>query len=1276
MTSVQATALFEFQGSSRYLIERELGQGGMGVVYQALDRERGTRVALKAISKSDALNIYRLKNEFRQLADISHPNLVSLHELVYEGDKWFFTMELVHGRPFDEYLGDPELQSHEQPERPSDETVPARRVRALTSTLSQPTVNGESMLPRVRCDTRRLRAVLCQLVEGIAALHNADKLHRDIKPSNVLITPAGRVVILDFGLVSNGTFIDPEAQDADRTVGGSVFGTPAYMSPEQAVGEPVTTASDWYSLGAMVFEVLTGELPFEGSVLEILRQKEESEPPAPSELASGVPDDLDQLCRALLRRQPSQRPEAHEILQYLTGVTTAPPTLPLGRSLRVHRDGELFVGRERHLDQLHDALESLSASKPVVALIHGVSGMGKSALARCFANELIKGERAVVLRGRCYERESVPYKAFDNVIDALSRYMMQLPTEEAAELLPRNIHSLAKLFPVLRRVRAVAHARRPKHQTRDPHELRNQAFEALKDLLLRISDYQPLVVQIDDLQWGDSDSARLLLHLLGSPNPPPILFMGVYRRDEADNSPFLRRVLAQDGLDHTQVDVRDVPVDALRTKEAEHLTRELLRDYPSANALFAQTIAAEAEGIPFFIAELVQHTRTHNHESPIAIGKISLEDVIMARVGRMPPEAQALLETLSVAARPLEQAIALQAAQLGPGDRNALLSLRAVRLIRTRGTRQTDFAEIYHDRVRETVVARMAPERVRQYHARIAEAIEAWGIGDPERLVEHYAGAGNGGRAGETAVEAARAAADKLAFSRAAQLFHKALDLLPSDAKCRPALLEELGDALANSGRSAKAAAAYLQAADHASGREHQKLKRAATQQMLRGGQFDEARPMVEDLLRDVGLSLPASNARAKVGLVWNRARLKLARWPDLRDEKSVPAAVLDRLDALGCVYREIAAPLPIQGTMLQTQYLLLALKAGEPHRILEGLCWDIIGQATVGGPAWERRSEAALEQVVSLADRLDTPRARGSALMAVSVAHMTAGRFREALEVARQAEDSFRACHAAHWDLAWLALSRNIALEFTGDFSETIRESAILARKAAERDDRLTMSLTAMAVGNAYLAADDPEGCERYVDEQAASLGPTFTVLHHLAFHRKTESILYRGYGRQAYAYVRSQWQAIKDSYVMMGKLSGPSCHHVRARAALAAYQESGDLDALKDARNSLTAAGSGGHCYRTNVLGLEGTLAATLGNRQKAEQMLRAAMADLERDPESRNAICASYQLGLLLGGAEGQALIDDSARALREQGIVRPDRWVALQFGHIARPTESDS
>lgn len=274
-----------FVGTDRFAVQRCLGSGSFGTVYEAFDRERGTSVALKVLRQPDPAAIYRFKKEFRALADVTHPNLVELYELWSEGARWFFTMELVDGVDF---------LSHVR-----GETSPPLRVSSAIGPSGESeaeTLDVESPAPLAdrtpTLDWGRLRSSLLQLAEGLSALHASGRVHRDIKPQNVLVARDGRVVILDFGLVAELT-----PAPMDRSTGLHAVGTPAYMSPEQARELAVSEASDWYSVGVILYEALTGVLPFQGQTIELLARKLQEQPIPPRELAPGVPADLDLLCR-------------------------------------------------------------------------------------------------------------------------------------------------------------------------------------------------------------------------------------------------------------------------------------------------------------------------------------------------------------------------------------------------------------------------------------------------------------------------------------------------------------------------------------------------------------------------------------------------------------------------------------------------------------------------------------------------------------------------------------------------------------------------------------------------------------------------------------------------------------------------------------------------------------------------------------------------------------------------------------------------------------------
>jgi hypothetical protein len=271
----------------RFEVRARIGSGGNGVVYRVLDRGRGAEVALKTLTASGGRELYRFKREFRALVDLAHPNLVALHELHTYGDEWLFTMELVDGVPFHEYVRPPPTGvAVESQEETAPRHVGPRQLEGLGP-----------------LDPVRLREALYQIADGLHALHGAGKLHRDIKPSNVLVDRSGRVVILDFGLVT-----DVESDHVDRTHDRVAVGTPAYMSPEQASGdEELDGRSDQYSLACVLYEMLAGAPPFSGTTPRATIARRFTEAPPSVRLERDVPEALDRAIRRALAPVPADR---------------------------------------------------------------------------------------------------------------------------------------------------------------------------------------------------------------------------------------------------------------------------------------------------------------------------------------------------------------------------------------------------------------------------------------------------------------------------------------------------------------------------------------------------------------------------------------------------------------------------------------------------------------------------------------------------------------------------------------------------------------------------------------------------------------------------------------------------------------------------------------------------------------------------------------------------------------------------------------------------------
>lgn len=795
----------EFQGTERFGILRRLGAGGMGVVYEAYDRERESLVALKTLQRASPETVFQFKQEFRSLARVVHPNLVPLYELVSDGERWFFTMELLRDavdlRKF--YQSEGALPAPGDSAASSfaeDETIdaPSGEVEWNGPETREPPEAGGGPPPPARTLDRSLVAeVFGQLATGVIALHQAGVLHRDLKPENVMVREDGRVVLLDFGLVqelgaeSGRVGGRPAAGDSageasSGSGGNRVTGSVGYMAPEQAAAETLTPASDWYAVGVMLYEILTGRLPITGRPMEILRAKQLTDPPPPKSLVANVPDDLADLCMEMLDRDPARRPSGPEVVARLRGEEG--PTEIEGSAARVAA-ATPFVGRTRQLEVLERSFKKTEAGVTGVCRVHGRSGAGKTALIEHFLEGLSDRSDPVVLVGRCYEQESVPYKAVDSLLDALTRYLLRLSPDELRGLLPERMEALVRVFPALRRVPTVEAAEAGRDGGGSLEELRSQAFGALRELLARIGERHPLVLYIDDLQWGDMDSAALIRDILCSAAPPRLLMLFCFRTEYVGFSPCLRALedLAADAV--TPVFQEDLVVDALTAEETRDLAMALIgAGAPDAEAQ-ADWVVEESGGSALFIYELVRHLQAGMERFEAA--EVHLDEVLWRRVQRLAEGPRRLLEVIAVASRPIRLRHVQEAASFRTLPPEVVGALRAERLVRTTGPGLEDEVESYHDRIRESIVARLPASVIQAHHASLAASLEADGDAMPELLAVHLEGAGETVRAGGFYLQAAEEATEALAFDRAEGFYQRAL-AFAGDTPARARILERL----------------------------------------------------------------------------------------------------------------------------------------------------------------------------------------------------------------------------------------------------------------------------------------------------------------------------------------------------------------------------------------------------------------------------------------------------------------------------------------------------
>jgi serine/threonine protein kinase/tetratricopeptide (TPR) repeat protein len=1320
-----------FQGTERFTLCRSLGSGGFGEVFEAYDHVRQHKVALKVPHEASPRTIFLVKQEFRTMADVAHPNLVNLFELHTQGADWFFTMELVEGSNFYRRLrGEPRGEEGggsrgPGPEPPTlgsgpdatqagapfahpgadgvTQAAPPEGAVGLGPFLNAGPVDpphpGTGSAPR---DYREVRDLTRQLAEGLEALHAAGKLHRDIKPANVLVTNQGRVVLVDFGLAMD---LGPVSRAGARPT--RLGGTPAYMAPERMAGRPPTAASDWYSVGVMLYRVLTGMLPFADRDPAGSQGRPGQGPPlapggaavarAPAEVVPGTPQDLSQLCLDLLAQDPALRPAGREVLRRLSG----PPANALDRAglLPVPRfaaDAPM-VGRDAELARLRQAFAASRRGQPVLVLAHGASGMGKSFLLRGFRSELEQTlPAAVLLSGRCYEQERVPHKAVDSLVDALCQYLLGLPRNRLAGLLPENMACLARLFPVLSQLQGVGAGRtalrggqgaqdtqdtqdiqdiqdiqdvqdvQDVQDALDPQDYRRKAFSALRRLLRNLGEAAPLVLFLDDLQWGDRDSSILLASLFHAPEAPAMLVLACHRTEHGRTSPVIGAF--RDQLADVPTEVVDLEVKALPGPEARALALALLPGGAEARDR-AVWIARESGGSPFFITEMARQTGIWPAPpgAPPAWPQ-TLAQYLKARVDGLSEAGRRVLEVLALAGQPVEVELLARICAQGLPQTELLTRLRAEHFIRVRGLGGNQ-VEVFHDRIRDAVARDIPDARARDLHLQLALAMEPAPVPDLQALARHFHLAGVLDKAAAFAELAADQAGRALAFDQAAHFFRMALALHAPGAAGRPGLLIRLGQVLADAGLGAEAAQAYQEAAVLSAGHAAIRLRRMTAEQSFRCGRFDQGTATLKEVLAALGMKPPASPRWALVAWLCRRALLRLRGLRfTLRREADLDPAMLERIDACWTGAMGLGPIDHIRGGELQARGLALALKAGEPGRLVRALAHETVYAAHRGN-----RSVAAARRVLAvtqaLAQQMGTPGARSRACLAAGIAALMQGRWKDAAELHDQAEALIRAHGAgmdyelhitqhhglvSHWVLGHVPLVR----ARLDSCLQTVRDKADL------------LALTNLRAGVApylHLAWDQPGQARREIQQAMAQWSAAgFHIQHYNALVAQVNVLLYEGAVPEAWALLKDRWPALQASMLLRVQGMFITMTELRARTALAlaATLAAGSpvrkacLESAQADRRAL--AGEHIRYGAAMVCCLRAQEALVQGRPGPAAELLDRAEADFAACHMGLHRRTAHLIRRRLEAGPEAEVQAGEDLRAL---GILRPDRYARM-------------
>ncbi len=689
----------------RYEIKRQIDEGGISKVYLGYDHTLHNEVAVRTLKKeilsTHVEDIIRFRNEAAILSRLDHPNIVKIYEAFEHEGIHYIIMEYI---------------------------------------------SGESLYKIIKSGKKITEQAVIEVFEQVCRaldyIHKQNIIHRDLKPGNIMVYANDKgsycVKVIDFGMALIKEFT--AVRDAEE-----IAGTFCYMSPEhfRVINRSVDERSDLYSLGIILYQLLTGVLPFEGkNISSIIHQQIAMPPPSPSMHNQNIPETLEKIILKLLEKEPDKRYQsAVGLMRDLEKYCRRESGFPLGMNDKQIRLSFItgLISRERELGTLKGLYDKASNGKGGVCFISGEAGKGKTRLVEELRG-YIYTEGGVFIDGKCFSGKSkTPYGPFKDALNIYLKIFEDYPEEKKREIkskLKKSTGELSGIILQLNPAFSVIFDRSPELVSLDAEKEKKRFLMIVGLFLFALSSAEKgLVLFLDDLQWVDEGSMDLLNEISAGMDNYPLLVIGTYRNDEIHTE---HRVNSyKTGAKNRRYPYTEMYLDAFNREKIDEFVRLLLYAKKENIDTITELIYQKSKGNPFFaisiLKQFVDEKLIYYEEDEWKVDEEKLRmveiaptivDVVMKRISWLGAEDEKVLSCAAVIGRKFEVAILFHLLDYAATKIISIVD-RAIQLqLLEEDIQEKGKILFVHDRIKEAFYLMCGEEERRILHRKITHAME------------------------------------------------------------------------------------------------------------------------------------------------------------------------------------------------------------------------------------------------------------------------------------------------------------------------------------------------------------------------------------------------------------------------------------------------------------------------------------------------------------------------------------------------------------------------